>query len=196
MNKIKYEAHFLCWKNCICIHGIIHYVAQFCVSESPNPTAIHRIQLIISTLFSTRTLFIHLFAFFSLSVFFHCSYFSCLALRLRLHCANVTNCQCVRFPFRGYAEALQQLCITLNIMHALFAFVQSIHSFHSSFHYFHFHIAHKSVHAHIVPYELLFFDLVNIFVFKSGPHNISTSFSFFSPSVFTAYCAWLSQFMN
>lgn len=94
--------------------------------------------------------------FFSLSVFFHCSYFSCLTLWLRLHCANVTNCQCVRFPFRGYAEALQQLCITLNIMHALFAFVQSIQSFHSSFHYFHFHIAHKSVHAHIVPYEFLF----------------------------------------
>lgn len=84
---------------------------------------------------------------------------------------------------------------TLNIMHALFAFIQFIHSFHSSFHYFHFHIANKSVHAHEVLYELLFrstkrgknlriiCDLMNIFVSKSGPHNISASFSFFFTSL-------------
>lgn len=90
---------------------------------------------------------------------------------------------------------------TLNVMHALFAFIQFIHSFHSSFHYFHFHIANKSVHAHAVLYELRFleqreeereknrkfaskFDVMNIFVFESGPHIISVS-------LFSILSAWL-----
>lgn len=140
MNKIKHQAHFLCWRiafaawissHCryteLC-SSILRKRSTQSTTDSSNLTN-HSTRVSLSLCIS-----ICLFSFFFLFVFFplfiHRSYFSCLA-----PCGSTPLCQ--RNKLSVCQISVQRLRLNqysnyayINIMHALFAFIQLIHSIH------------------------------------------------------------------